>query len=323
MSAPHGTLLTDGDAYVLRFERLLARAPARVWTALTTPDGLAAWFPARVTVDLRVGGRMTFYFSDHDTAGPDGEVVELDEPRRFAFRWGEDVLRFDLVPAGGGTRLVFTHRFTDRGMAARQGAGWEHCLDALAGEPVGPDRMAELLEAYAAAFDHGADGTVGEAPDGRTRLRFERRLAHGVDRVWRALTEPDELAGWLAEASLDLRPGGAVELRWLNSEAVLHGTVAELDPPRVLALETDLHGRLRWELLREGDGCLLTFTVDLDATPDVLPLELAGWHVHLEHLAAALDGRPVDWSRWDADDRPRWQEHHDRYAARTASLSSP
>jgi uncharacterized protein YndB with AHSA1/START domain len=46
MTGPAGTLLTDGDAYVLRYERLLPCAPARVWTALTTPEGLAAWFPA-------------------------------------------------------------------------------------------------------------------------------------------------------------------------------------------------------------------------------------------------------------------------------------
>jgi hypothetical protein len=43
---------------------------------------------------------------------------------------------------------------------------------------------------------------------------------------------------------------------------------------------------------------------------------LAGWHIHLDHLADALDGRPVDWSSWSEDQRPKWQEIHDRYAAR-------
>ena len=28
------------------------------------------------------------------------------------------------------------------------------------------------------------------------RLNFERRLSHPVDRVWRAITEPDELGQW-------------------------------------------------------------------------------------------------------------------------------
>jgi uncharacterized protein YndB with AHSA1/START domain len=31
---------------------------------------------------------------------------------------------------------------------------------------------------------------------GRYVLRFERHLGHSVERVWRALTEPSELAHW-------------------------------------------------------------------------------------------------------------------------------
>ena len=37
--------------------------------------------------------------------------------------------------------------------------------------------------------------------DGRPALRVERRLNHSVERVWRAITEPQELARWfVAEA---------------------------------------------------------------------------------------------------------------------------
>ena len=39
------------------------------------------------------------------------------------------------------------------------------------------------------------DGTL-ETIDGRPALRFERRLAHSVQRVWHAVTEPAELAQW-------------------------------------------------------------------------------------------------------------------------------
>lgn len=35
------------------------------------------------------------------------------------------------------------------------------------------------------------DGTV-ELTDGKRIIRFERRLAHPIDRVWAALTGPDE-----------------------------------------------------------------------------------------------------------------------------------
>ena len=39
------------------------------------------------------------------------------------------------------------------------------------------------------ATTHPADGTL-ETRDGRHVLRYERRLAHPVERVWAALTQP-------------------------------------------------------------------------------------------------------------------------------------
>jgi uncharacterized protein YndB with AHSA1/START domain len=165
------------------------------------------------------------------------------------------------------------------------------------------------------------DGTL-EIRDGVKVLRYERRLRHPVDRVWRALTEPDELRGWLAEADLDPRAGGEVELRWLNtdeegSRAVARGTVARWEPPRVVELDTDIHGRLRWELEPDGDGATrLTFTVEHATLPDEYVTKVrAGWHIHLEHLEAALNGHRVDWDRWDEEHLPRWKEIEARYAA--------
>jgi len=64
---------------------------------------------------------------------------------------------------------------------------------------------------------HPADGTL-ETRDGRHVLRYERRLAHPIDRVWAAVTEPGELRGWLADAEIDLVAGGQVRLRWLNTD---------------------------------------------------------------------------------------------------------
>jgi hypothetical protein len=87
-------------------------------------------------------------------------------------------------------------------------------------------------------------------------------------------------------------------------------------PPRLLEIESDIHGVLRWELAGEHRATRLVFTVSVPAPNDAVTLLRAGWHIHLEHLADALDGRPVDWPRWDAEHRPRWQELHDAYEAR-------
>ena len=167
-----------------------------------------------------------------------------------------------------------------------------------------------------------ADGTL-ETRDGHHVMRYERRLPHPIERVWAAITQPAELRAWLADADLDLTVGGRVELRWLNTDdegnrAVATGTVTALEAPRLLELETEPHGVLRFELAPEGDGTALMFTVTTPAPNEHVMLALAGWHIHLEHLADALDGRPVDWPAWSEEHRPRWEELHARYVARAA-----
>ena len=126
---------------------------------------------------------------------------------------------------------------------------------------------------------NAADGTL-EHRDGTYILRYERHLRHPLDRVWAALTEPEQIGAWLAEADLDLVAGGAVELRWLNAEddgdryaAVARGHVTALDPPHLLELDTDVHGVLRWELREEADGTGLTFMVTVAIDRDAGALE--------------------------------------------------
>jgi hypothetical protein len=61
----------------------------------------------------------------------------------------------------------------------------------------------------------------------------------------------------------------------------------------------------------------LTFTASYPERDEETRLSLlAGWHIHLDHLADALEGRAQDWPRWMDEQLPRWQEHHERYAAR-------
>jgi uncharacterized protein YndB with AHSA1/START domain len=167
-------------------------------------------------------------------------------------------------------------------------------------------------------------GTFERDDDGLWVLRFERFLRHPIERVWAALTEPEEISGWLAEADLDLVVGGRVELRWLNTDlegnrAIARGVVVRVEPPELLELDTDIHGRLRWELTAERDGCRLRFTNVTPAPDDFLTKVLAGWHIHLDHLEDVLDGVRVDWAAWTPDHRARatgasWSDHEREYA---------
>ncbi|TYK45027.1 SgcJ/EcaC family oxidoreductase [Actinomadura decatromicini] len=171
--------------------------------------------------------------------------------------------------------------------------------------------------------DTGAPYGAAARRDGRALLRLERRLRHPPERVWRALTDPAELSAWLADAELEPAVCGGFELRWLNAgdaePAVARGTVTAFDPPRLLELDSDLHGVLRWELTPVPDGTHLVFTSHVEVPEEFVTRALAGWHLHLDYLDDALGGARVDWATWTTD---RWRVHHDRYAALLGDLDA-
>ena len=141
----HATYATVDDRPTLLFERRLAHPVATVWEAITQSDELGHWFPCEVEVDLRIGGPMNFSFTHMPLEdGPmtmTGEVTELEPPHRFSFLWGEDHLHFELEEADGGAGCLmrFSVELDSRDKAARDGAGWHQCLDALEEQLAGAD----------------------------------------------------------------------------------------------------------------------------------------------------------------------------------------
>ena len=104
-------------------ELILPVPPARVWTALTRPDLLSAWFGTQATIDLRPGGEVIFRWNG--STGPRGTnrgVIEaVEPPNRFAFRWQSSPdtaqmtrVEFTLDPHPEGTRL----RLVESGFAS-------------------------------------------------------------------------------------------------------------------------------------------------------------------------------------------------------------
>jgi uncharacterized protein YndB with AHSA1/START domain len=150
------TLLTDRGRPAVRPERLLPDPPAVVWQALTEREQLRSWFPTDVIVDggrWEVGATIIFPFPPEIMdLTLTGEVLEVDEPNLLAFTWGEDALHFELSPEEDGTRLVLVDELP-ADAAARNAAGWENCLDRLAGLEPAPDAWQTRFERYAGAFE--------------------------------------------------------------------------------------------------------------------------------------------------------------------------
>jgi uncharacterized protein YndB with AHSA1/START domain len=125
----------------LRITRILPAPVDRVWTALTRPEALTAWFwpprlQPRVTAEARPGGE---YRIEGTGMAVSGRYVEVDEPRRLAFTWQWDgdatqsLVTIDLVAQGGKTELTLVHDRLD-GDEDRDNhlIGWTDCLDRLA-----------------------------------------------------------------------------------------------------------------------------------------------------------------------------------------------
>jgi uncharacterized protein YndB with AHSA1/START domain len=150
-----------------------------------------------------------------------------------------------------------------------------------------------------------ADGTI--AIHGEVAvIAFERRLAHPVEAVWAALTDPEERAAWLGAGELENRAGGKVAIRTgppdnPGRQRLMSGRVLAWDPPRVLEHEWLQDGIdvsiVRYELEPDGDATVLRLSHRRSVDPSATGGR-AGWHAYLDRLAAHLDGQPVpEWAQ--------------------------
>ena len=124
----------------------IARAPERVFQALTTPEIIEWWVNPGVfdtrqwTGDVRVGGRWSA--SGVARGAPyslEGKFLEVDPPRKLVQTWSRlgmdgapSVLTYLLEPIDGGTRLTVRHA----GIVAPEqrqnmSAGWRTSCDRL------------------------------------------------------------------------------------------------------------------------------------------------------------------------------------------------
>jgi uncharacterized protein YndB with AHSA1/START domain len=299
MHAIHGRQIELDGRPALRFERPLRHSVDRVWRAVSEPAELAQWFVGPVDWVPEAGERREVY-------GQTMEVTVVQPPHRLEWTWGGERYAFELRADGDGTLLVFTHVFDPpSGPIAQHAAGWETYLDRLAallaGAPLavedahGP--VGDYHERYARALG------VDPAPGRRTFaglafrglhvaqpgvLHLRRRLAHEPQRVWRALTDPAELAHWFPE------------LDQLE--------VVEQDPPRLLVARW-FGLPLRIELTPAGEATILDFAHEF-GEPGTEARSAAGWDRCFFALDALLAGHPVD----RATSLELWPDVHERYA---------
>jgi uncharacterized protein YndB with AHSA1/START domain len=137
------------------------------------------------------------------------------------------------------------------------------------------------------------------APD---QIARETVINAPVERVWTLLTEAEHLGEWFGDAGaeIDLRPGGALRLRWAEHGTV-HGEVVTVEQPHRFAYRWALGGNVpspgnstlvEFTLDAEGDGTRLRVVESGFSSLDLPDEERAGkvddntegWQIELGHL---------------------------------------
>lgn len=138
----------DGNRWRLRFTRTLRHEPEKVWRAVTEPEHLSHWFPTTIDGERAPGAPLRFSFPQGEAEPFDGEMTAFEPPRLMELRWGPDLLRIELRPVPEGTELTLLDTLEERGKAARDGAGWHTCLDALAASLDGDEAPRAAMERW-------------------------------------------------------------------------------------------------------------------------------------------------------------------------------
>jgi uncharacterized protein YndB with AHSA1/START domain len=156
------------------------------------------------------------------------------------------------------------------------------------------------------------------AEDGAGVVRMEDRYATDIDDLWSALTEPSRLARWIAQVDGDLRLGGQFHARF-TSGWVGAGRVEVCDPPRsmVAAFLSDDQDESVIEAWLFDEGEQTRLVIEERGLPlGELALHGAGWQVHIEDLAAYLEGREqLNWKH-------RWTELAPTYSGLAEDLAA-
>jgi len=151
----------------------------------------------------------------------------------------------------------------------------------------------------------------------RFTMEYVRTYPHPIERVWRAIVEPEEFGVWFIEGRLDPRVGGRY---WFGDDG-FQGAVQAIEPPRLLRLADDKRDTFQYELTEVPGGTRMSFIHhipgvgpyeakpdrtddgetswdrggDLPGGPDTpwRPGFVGGFHDMHDRLAEFLDGAPI------------------------------
>ena len=159
-----GRVSYEGGSATLTFERHIRHPIEDVWIAITGSEHLQRWYMSKAIIEGRKDGRIELW-SGSAQVHVTGRILTWDPPRVFEHErnmvprkgipTGErSILRWELTPEAGGTRLRLTHSRLAPQMAIQIAPATHALLDRLEDElnqvpPADfPRRIAEVRSLY-------------------------------------------------------------------------------------------------------------------------------------------------------------------------------
>ena len=125
------------------FEIYIRTTPEQLWKAITDSEIRAKYnFGAAVYSEWKVGAPISVDVTKHNVHLGEGEVLEVDPPRRlvqsYNALWGDDVkaeatsrVTWEIEPVGDSCRLTVTHDELREGANDQLYGGWPMILSGL------------------------------------------------------------------------------------------------------------------------------------------------------------------------------------------------
>jgi uncharacterized protein YndB with AHSA1/START domain len=132
-------------------------------------------------------------------------------------------------------------------------------------------------------------GTITKENDGY-KVVFHRRFNQPIDKVWDAITNPEQLRYWFTDIDMEFKVGGKMNIRFRDDDKTLsYGKIVAIEPPRrfVWTWEEEL---AEWELTPlDPNATQLTLTYSKLEESYAVKAP-AGFHALLDRLEERLNG---------------------------------
>ncbi len=148
--------------------------------------------------------------------------------------------------------------------------------------------------------------------DGQSCVQLERTYPHPIERVWKAVTQPSELAHWFP-SRMEITDG---RIRFFGDPNIgqdTFGEVLENNPPRCLRF-TWGNSELHFELETLGDSSTRFVLTQVLAHENESARNAAGWQICLQGLDRKLTGESA---------HRLWDEYYHGYIEKGVPSGAP